>query len=1078
MNSLHPLTLDEGRYKVRKTIAATPWSIVHEVYDTERDARFAAKVLHVGGPHAETAKSMWERERAALDGLIHPSVIKLERSFVEGDKMVLILELVPGGATLETLIDTCAAGRRLRPDPLWRLQQAQSLLSAIAAAHERNVIHRDIKPANVLLVQESETEHCRLKLADFGVSLVLALAARSAPGVTLREFHTRPYAAPEQLLQRTVSMSADVHAFGMLAAVLLSLHRVVEDAGGHEVRSMMDGVMQEFTAAGAAPQAFQELADLLTASLAEESSDRPRLPLIEQALERLIAQVRPRTLVGIKLTTTVREKMISAGYADAGALLADMNQQLRISAKDGDRGMVIDCFGRTSFIRLKVDASGKPLVAVDLRRKSAHEHDLGRRNAMPCMLELTDKPASGEALMEIAELARADERAASTDELISCADKIIRFEKDRLARLVADYDLGKERPDSSQGFLQARAAGLTSCTVDQVSLHGLVDIPLTDLRPWSRRGKPAARIESEKKTGHAAVEASDELVLARFEQLSPFFERPEDIAVKTKSGGKMREFGRVVAFDEDRFVLKVRISSKQARINRVGELQLINDQADRVLEKQRAALDTLKTNGAVRQDLYQMLFDAGAHRHGEASPVKLIQKGLVGADEITLMVQNILSAEGLFLVQGPPGAGKTTLITEVVMQALSRNPNIRVGIVSQANDAVFNVFEKLLELMKVHGKQFTVCRDVRDDRAQEEGEFSGFAAALKKFSAQVTLSVPNEGDGTFVPGNALLRDWIAAVENGSHGIRDDFAALVQAWCVTLLRSPSCLDKAGADAFDLLIIDEAAKATVAETLVPLVRSRRILMVGDHRQLPPYLDRTTGKELEQAGISTELAKRSLFEHLFGVVPADHRSVLRTQFRMHRSIGKFVRDLFYRDIDLKHGAKDEDRKMPNGIFDREERVFHLNVRGHERRAGKTSLQNDTEIDSVLKVLAQLDRDAEGFRPVLEVAVMAAYKGQVKALKRRLEHGNWQNLKVCTATVDSFQGRQADVVLYSTVRTAPTDWDFIGDARRLNVAFSRPKRLLVLVGHRHSARQTPILRDAIDRIDSVNLLELGDLR
>jgi len=1070
--------LDRGRYEIVKTLAATPWSTVHEVYDNELQKRFAAKVLRVDGAQAEIVTAMWERECAALDGLTHASIIRLERYFRDGERLVLILELVPQGYTLAGLIEDCANQKRVRPSPLWRLQHAVKLLSAIAAAHQRNVIHRDIKPGNVLVVADHDAEQHQLKLADFGVSLVLALTARGGTGVTLRDFHTRPYAAPEQLLQRNVSTPADVYSFAVLCAAMLSLEPAREETDAEGVRRMLMGAKDEYLSSGASSGPLEQLGHLLSKCLSESPNQRPRLPELERCFEAVLGQVKPPQQAGVKWTHTAEEKMAAAGYADAGALLADLNHQLRVTSKDGDRGLLIDCFGRTSFVRLTTNGTGKPLKAIDVRRKPAHEHDLGRRAARPCSIELADKPIDGTPLAEFAELARSDERAASTEELIACADKVIRFEQDRLARLRASYDMGADARGSSEGFLQARGAGLSSPTLDRVLLKGLVEIPLIDLRPWSKRGKSKARQAAEQATGHAAEEAPDADILARTEKLSPFFERPEDIVVKASSGGRLTEIGRAVGFDDERLVLKVRIIGRPTSIRRVGELQLINDQADRVLQKQRAALDTLKAQGAVRQDLFRLLYDANAHRLGEASPVQLVQNGLVGSDELAFMVQNILAAEGLFLVQGPPGAGKTTLIAEVVMQALARNSNTRIGIVSQANEAVFNVYEKLLELFEQCGKRYIACRDVRDERAQEEGPTSGFNSAYAAFAQEAARNVRATTSMPIIESDSVLNPWTTALDNGSHGMRDEFAGLVQAWCVTLLRSPSCLDKSGADAFDLLIIDEAAKATVAETLVALVRARRVLMVGDHRQLPPYLDSTTEKELEQAEIKAELAKRSLFEHLFEIVPANHRSVLRTQFRMHRTIGKFVRDLFYRDIDLKHGTEDEKRSLPDGLFNRTERVFHVNVRGAERKAGKTTLKNDEEIDAVFSILERLDRDAKGWTPRITVAVMAAYKGQVKALKRRLDRKRWWNLDVQTATVDSFQGRQADVVIYSTVRTSAKDWVFIGDARRLNVAFSRPKRLLVLVGQRENARQTPILRGAIDLMDPKNLLELEALK
>lgn len=1070
------LILDRGRYEILNTIATTPWSRVCEVFDTVKQRRFAAKLLSCDGPLPQTARAMWERERAALDGLNHAAIVHLDRWFQDGQKLVLVLELIRGGKTLSNLISECASGQSARPTPYWRIREAVSLISALAACHARDVVHRDLKPGNVLVAAGTEADEASLKLADFGVSLVLPLAARNPGGATLREFHTRPFAAPEQLLQKPVSAAADVHAFAILCAVLLALKPVEEDAGASDARALLQSVQAEYLAAGASPRCIAEFGDLVFKALAENASERPRLPELERALKNLAAELRPTEVAGVRATVKVSEGLGSKGFRDFGALLADLNDGLNVSAKATERGLVIDCYGRTAFARLMLDGPNKPLVMVDMQRKSLQQHDFERRSAKACPIELVQRSVPGEILIQFADSARADERGRASDELLNCAEKVVRFEQDRLARLVAEYNLGAVR-DTEEGFLQARAAGLSATTQDRVSVEGLVEFPLIDLRPWSMRGTPEARKEAETQTGIAAVEAPSAEVMARIEQLAPFFERPQDVTLKIKDNGRLTAIGSAVSFDEERQVLQARID-KKISVRRVGELQLINDQQDKLLQKQKAALECLKAGGAARKDLSQLLYDTNAHQHGEAFPISLIQQGLIGAEELALLVQNILSAQGLFLVQGPPGAGKTTLITEVVLQALQRNPNLRIGVVSQANEAVANVFEGLRKVMAKTGHKYMLCRDVRDELAKEEGEHSGRDAARKAFTSETLRSLRERSpkDVGLTP-QAMLH-WQEALENGSHGIRDDHAALVQAWCVTLMRAPTCLDFAQAENFDLLIVDEAAKATVAETMVCLVRAKRVLMVGDHRQLPPYLDSTTEKELEQGGIKPELAKRSLFEHLMGVVPKHHRSVLTTQFRMYRTIARFVRELFYPDIDLKTGVSDDKRQLPPGFFAREERVFHVNVRGEEKKAGKTTLMNEREIAAVMKVLDRLDRDAHGIAEPLTVAVMAAYKGQVRALSSRLSHRKWKNLTVKCATVDAYQGREADVVIYSTVRTKPTEWKFIGDNRRLNVAFSRPKRLLVLIGHRDSARETPLLREAIDRIVPENRVEEGDLK
>lgn len=97
----------------------------------------------------------------------------------------------------------------------------------------------------------------------------------------------------------------------------------------------------------------------------------------------------------------------------------------------------------------------------------------------------------------------------------------------------------------------------------------------------------------------------------------------------------------------------------------------------------------------------------------------------------------------------------------------------------------------------------------------------------------------------------------------------------------------------------MIVDEAAKATPSEVLVSMVRGKRILLVGDHRQLPPFFDAEAVEDLKEEGIAPEEAQRSLFEDLFSRIPASNRFTLRRQYRMHSSIAAFVSYIAYDDI-----------------------------------------------------------------------------------------------------------------------------------------------------------------------------------
>ncbi len=220
------LSFDGGRYAVRSEINAGNFSRIYEAYDVDRNERCALKVLSVAGTHRNIAEAMFRKEVGALEGIEHPAIVKLLRHYEdrEHQALVIVLELIEGGRNLQGLLEDVRAGRSPRPTLRWRVEQLTHLLNALDFAHERGIIHRDIKPANVLASEDD-----RLRLADFGIARVFENYGRGAESMTLRDFFTRPYAAPEQVLRREATPASDLHAFAVLAVALLSLQLPDED---------------------------------------------------------------------------------------------------------------------------------------------------------------------------------------------------------------------------------------------------------------------------------------------------------------------------------------------------------------------------------------------------------------------------------------------------------------------------------------------------------------------------------------------------------------------------------------------------------------------------------------------------------------------------------------------------------------------------------------------------------------------------------------------------------------------------------------------------------------------------------
>jgi superfamily I DNA and/or RNA helicase len=277
-------------------------------------------------------------------------------------------------------------------------------------------------------------------------------------------------------------------------------------------------------------------------------------------------------------------------------------------------------------------------------------------------------------------------------------------------------------------------------------------------------------------------------------------------------------------------------------------------------------------------------------------------------------------------------------------------------------------------------------------------------------------------------------------------------------------------------FDLCIVDEASRATATEVLIPLACSRRIVLVGDDRQLPPYIDEAVGRPdiLRQHNLTEAEIKRSLFEQLARQLPSDNTIELTHQHRMNPAIGRLVSECFY------SGRLTSEPRDPLTILQMLApcpvtwlTTTHLKNERFERRDG-SSVVNDLEARVIRTFLNTANGLAVAARRVLTVAVITGYAAQRDLLERRLEGdlAAWRSLAIEIQTIDSYQGRQADVVLYSMTRSnRRRELGFLRERPRLNVALSRARELLVIVGDHAFAREAgkgQAWREVLDHIEA----------
>lgn len=272
-------------------------------------------------------------------------------------------------------------------------------------------------------------------------------------------------------------------------------------------------------------------------------------------------------------------------------------------------------------------------------------------------------------------------------------------------------------------------------------------------------------------------------------------------------------------------------------------------------------------------------------------------------------------------------------------------------------------------------------------------------------------------------------------------------------------------------FDLCIVDEASKATATETLVPLVASERWVLVGDSRQLPPFIEHAMDDPmfLAQYGLTRADVRQNLFDVLNDGLPSHSRIALTHQHRMLPAIGKLISECFYDGI-----LTSENRELPGPI-----RlalgapvVWADTSKRQDRRETKVghSFVNQGEVRVIARILDRLEFAAGGkLDEPLSVAVLTGYEAQRRELQKavNLESQRRPHLTIQVANVDSFQGQEADVAIFSITRSNSNhDPGFLRSSERLNVALSRARDGLVLVGDSVFASQIPESRSDLPKV------------
>ena len=589
--------------------------------------------------------------------------------------------------------------------------------------------------------------------------------------------------------------------------------------------------------------------------------------------------------------------------------------------------------------------------------------------------------------------------------------------------------------------------------------------------------------------------------------------QPEDkilIEEKDKLNSGTLLYGEVATLNPDKKEIVINVGKYKAinlKMDKNKIYQISYDfQVEEILwNKKNKALEELKNGNAQIPNIMRKINE----------PKELQPNTLIDIDkffdemldenqkEAVIKTMSLDNGSEILLIQGPPGTGKTTTITEMLLQLLDRHRHWKILVASQSNQAVDNVLEKVCQkeekILRIGNRE-----DAMSDIAKKKFTPDRVLNKLIKDNIDRISKNPIEEDFKFLQEGfskslqSITDELSRTKDSKENKLATLFTKNIRLIFGTLL-GISSWNNFRDIVFDIAIIDEAGRATLSELLVPCLKARKIVLVGDHKQLAPVIDDEIASNLNKEFTKKEVAT-SFFERLFkrleeyskeenkpnGEIASllveglffrrirndmhenhlehfKHRLIYN--YRAEDKICQLYNQPFY-DGELKTAKAIEGKREHNlSIFNSSVVWLNTNKRSDKRDkqvgTGKINRCNALLIKSMLY---ELKEDMQKQNLKHSVGIITPYRAQTNLLKDILRGVKKEFKDFCLknydsnqdkdlrngfdiGTVDSFQGSDRDIIIYDCVRT-DGEIGFIADEKRLNVSLSRAKKLLIIVG------------------------------
>ncbi|GAB4041157.1 AAA domain-containing protein [Spirosoma gilvum] len=431
-------------------------------------------------------------------------------------------------------------------------------------------------------------------------------------------------------------------------------------------------------------------------------------------------------------------------------------------------------------------------------------------------------------------------------------------------------------------------------------------------------------------------------------------------------------------------------------------------------------------------------------------------------------VGKIVAANELAIVHGPPGTGKTTTLIQAI-KTLIKQDHQKILVVAPSNTAVDLLSEKLhgegLNVLRIGNPArvsdrlmaLTLDHKVSEHSAMKEAkklkkQANEFRNMAHKYKRNFGKAERDQRKALFDEAYRIMKD----VANTEQYVIDDLIAKAQVITATLV---------GANHYTVrhltyhtVVIDEAGQALEPACWIPILKARKVVLAGDHCQLPPTIK---SPEAARKGLAKTLLEKCVELHPEAV------SLLDEQYRMHEHIMGYSSQVFY-----ENKLKAHESVARHSLFEGDTSLVFVDTAGcgFDEKLDGTSSTNPEEAALLMRHLSRQVADLSPHYTVNNfpsIAIISPYKQQINILKEQLlqypdllVYGD----KISVNTIDSFQGQERDIVYISLVRSnTEGDIGFLSDIRRMNVAMTRARKKLVIIGDSATLASLPFYADFI---------------